>query len=568
MNQHVAPRRRRALTAVTAVATVLATVLTMGAITAATSTPSLASPPADDPAPPSPAVIGSPAPTSTPAPAAGTPTDGSTPGTTPATGAVTDIRNVVLVLADDLDWALFDQVPRLAALKSQGMTFTNNTVTDSLCCPSRPSIQRSQYLHNQHVISNIEATGGGWQTFKKLGEQRDCLPVWLKSGGVHTGLFGKYLNGYSESGRTKTTIPPGWDAWAVPASGSDTYSGYNYTLNVNGRWRDFGKKQNDFLNDVITSKSVDFIRTAPDGFFLEFASYSPHSPSPVAVRNKGTHLTDAAPRTPSYNTYGTNEPTWLRRLPPLSLQRQGEMDARWRKRAQSAESVADSIDAIRAELVASGRAANTLIVVTSDNGYHLGTHRMRGGKRTAFREDTVVPMVVIGPGIAPGSRIDAMTSTVDLAPTFTELLHGQAPAWVDGRSLVPILTTGTVPTDWRTAALSESMGQSTPQDPDYQPDAPPPFSALRTPQWLFVSYRDGERELYDLTTDPFEMNNIASTADPTLVAALNSQLQALRSCAGAACRTADSLPVPLTLEQQAAVAGPSAQASTGTAPVG
>jgi hypothetical protein len=109
---------------------------------------------------------------------------------------------------------------------------------------------------------------------------------------------------------------------------------------------------------------------------------------------------------------------------------------------------------------------------------------------------------------------------------------------------VPILSTGTVPADWRTAALSESMGRSTPKDPDFQPDAPPRFSALRTPQWLFVSYRDGERELYDLTTDPYELNNIAATVDPSITSALNSQLQALRACEGPSCRIADALPVP------------------------
>ena len=57
-----------------------------------------------------------------------------------------EAKNLVFVLADDLDWSLFNQVPRLAALKEQGITFTNHTVTDSLCCPSRVSITVS-YTH-------------------------------------------------------------------------------------------------------------------------------------------------------------------------------------------------------------------------------------------------------------------------------------------------------------------------------------------------------------------------------------------------------------------------------------
>jgi arylsulfatase A-like enzyme len=88
------------------------------------------------------------------------------------------------------------------------------------------------------------------------------------------------------------------------------------------------------------------------------------------------------------------------------------------------------------------------------------------------------------------------------------------------------------------------MGRSMPGDPDYQAQAPPPFTALRSQRWLFVVYRDGERELYDLIADPSEMTNIARTADPRLVADLNSQLQAMRACRGATCRTADAIAIP------------------------
>lgn len=540
MSETDAPRHRRAIVVATAALTAVATVAAMGVLTAATSSPSGATTTLST----SGRGVGSAALTvgpegSTTAPVA-QPTTAST-----ATGSLSDITNVVFVLADDLDWALFREIPRLAALQDQGMTFTHHVVTDSLCCPSRTSILRSQYIHNHLVVSNTGATGGGWPTFKDRGEETDCLPVWLQSAGVTTALFGKYLNDYptAEAGPTRE-VPPGWTKWAVPVSRGESYDGYDYVLNSDGRLERHGSKPEDFLNDVITDRAVDFIATAPDGFFLELATYNPHKPAPVATRNKDTHLDAVAPRTPTYNSVGVNEPTWMRKLKPLTPWKQWQLDQMWRQRAQSAESVADSVDAVMAELDRTGRRDSTLVVVTSDNGYHAGAHRLSNGKRTAFHEDTVVPMVVLGPGITPGARVDALTSTVDLGPTFTELLGAQAPDWVDGRSLAGILGTGTTPEGWRTAALSESMGRSTPGDPDYQAQAPPSFGALRTQQWLFVVYRDGERELYDLAADPHEQNNIAATADPALVAGLYSQLQAMRACSGPSCLTADSIPLP------------------------
>jgi arylsulfatase A-like enzyme len=336
MNPNVTPLRRRAITAATATLTALATVASIAVMTTVSSSPSQASTSTvtTDVDPTAPVVPTLPTGAATDAPSVTDPASVTPPATAatesaqPVTvGSMDDITNIVFVLADDLDWALFDQIPRLAALKDEGMTFTNHTVTDSLCCPSRTSILRSQYIHNHRVISNVVESGGGWTTFKALGEQRDCLPVWLKSAGVETALFGKYLNEYTVDSPKDRAVPPGWDKWAVPMAGARPYSGYNYTLNTNGRLREYGKTPDDFLNDVITGQAASFVRTAADGFFLELSTYTPHKPAPVAVRNASTHLTAVAPRTPNYNAYGTNEPTWLRKLTHLSARaRDGNSD--------------------------------------------------------------------------------------------------------------------------------------------------------------------------------------------------------------------------------------------------
>ncbi len=485
--------------------------------------------------------VGTPAP-QTPFPVA---TDAPSASPTPAPSASanpavpSEIDNVVLILADDMDWGLFSQVPRLAALRDRGMTFTNHTVIDSLCCPSRVSILRGQYIHNHKVISNIEATGGGWPTFRRLGEHRDCLPVWLDNAGSTTAMFGKYMNEYPDPGKADY-VPPGWDEWAVPTSRGDSYSGYDYGLNENGTVKQYGDNPYDFLNDVLNRKAQSFIRKAPDGFFMQFSTYSPHKPYATAQRHRNKHAFTRVPRTPAYNAIGINEPAWMKKFFPLSEKRLRKIDNVWSQRARSAETFADTVDTVLNTLRATGRDKNTLVVITSDNGYHMGEYRLPKGKRLPYDADTVVPLIMIGPGITPGSEVNDMTSSIDFAPTITDLLGAQAPSWVDGRSLTDFITTGKAPDNWRTGALSESLGISTPRDPDWQRFNPPRYDALRTKEWLYVQYVDGSKTLYNRVSDPYSLNNVIDSTDPLIVNQLQSQTDQLRVCAGASCKTADS----------------------------
>ncbi|MFA7322722.1 MAG: sulfatase [Candidatus Nanopelagicales bacterium] len=498
--------------------------------------------------------------------------DGSTqapsaPPTTPATGSVSGIKNVVLILADDLDWAAFDQVPRLAALKAQGTTLSNFVVTDSLCCPSRTSLMRSQFVHNHRVLSNVPKSGGGWEKFYARDLEMNCLPTWLNRSGVDTSLIGKYLNGFPTGAPAETYIPPGWNYFVSSTSKNQAYVGWNYTLNENGKLKSYGNKPQHFLNDVLTAAAIAHIASVKVPFFMELATYNPHVPAPVAARHAGTHSTDTIPRTPSFNTPGTGEVNWLSSRPVLTAPRVANLDRLWRKRLQSTESVADSYDAITAQLKATGHADDTLVIVTSDNGYHAGVHRLATGKQTAFREDSVVPAIFIGPGIAKGAVIDETTSMVDLGPTIAELLGASTPEWVDGRSLLPLLS-GQADVPWRTATLTESLARTTPGDPDYTPFEPPPFHALRSRQWLYVEYRSGEVELYNLKNDPFEMNNVVSSTNPTIIGQLHAQLDAMVHCTGPTCRIADSmpngtsiLPLPQPTSSPVATASPSDSAS-------
>lgn len=473
------------------------------------------------------------------------PSAGSVPPPTvpvgePVPSLADQVENVVFVLADDLDWETFKQVPRLAALQQSGTTFTNTVVTDSLCCPSRVSILRSQYVHNHRVVSNRELSGGGWPTFHGLGEEADCLPVWLDTAGVQTALVGKYLNEYPNGAPSATYIPPGWDHWVVPVTQASAYRGYGYVLNENGTLQSYGDRPRDFLGDVLIDNAVSFVDSATSPFYLQLSLMNPHNPSPVSPRHKADNPDAQIPRTPVLNAKDANEPPWRATLPGIGPARLDRFDAEWVKRVQSTQTVADAVEEITAALARTGKLDSTLIVVGSDNGYHAGARRLPMGKRTPYREDTVVPLIFIGPGITEDRRVDALTSTIDLAPTFAELLGATTPAWADGRSLVPLLEQqATVP--WRTGILSESLGESSPGDPDYQTLRPPKFAALRTDRWLYVEYVDGERELYDLLTDPYEIRNVIDSTSPFTVFRLHEQLNALRICAGPTCRTADTM---------------------------
>jgi arylsulfatase A-like enzyme len=177
------------------------------------------------------------------------------------------------------------------------------------------------------------------------------------------------------------------------------------------------------------------------------------------------------------------------------------------------------------------------------------------GKQTAYDESIGVPLIVRGPGIPATSTIEAITLNIDLAPTNAEWCGVAAPEFVDGLSLAP-LPEGTTSSHWRHVALIEefdaprSPGAATPpaetpspEDDDDEADNgeispanPPGYHALRGDDFLYVEYGDGERELYDLAADPYELSNIVDDADPATVARLAATLAALSSCRAATCR--------------------------------
>ena len=93
------------------------------------------------------------------------------------------------------------------------------------------------------------------------------------------------------------------------------------------------------------------------------------------------------------------------------------------------------IGEIEATLSARGLAQNTYIVFSSDNGLHMGEHRLMPGKQTAFDTDIRVPLIVVGPNVPAGRSMGELTENIDLCPTFERLAGAPVGANVDGRSL-------------------------------------------------------------------------------------------------------------------------------------
>jgi arylsulfatase A-like enzyme len=168
-------------------------------------------------------------------------------------------------------------------------------------------------------------------------------------------------------------------------------------------------------------------------------------------------------------------------------------------------------------------------VFTSDNGWHHGEHRLQKGKAYPYEEDIHMPLLVRGPGVQAGSSTDKLILNTDYFPTFTDLGGVQTPDYVDGRSLRPVLQ-GRV-SSWRSAVLLEQR-KSTESDAG--------FYGIRTSDRKYVEYQGGFRELYNLTTDPYELNNAYEASAPP--DGLATRLQALKSCTGAACRAAEDGP--------------------------
>ena len=464
-------------------------------------------------------------------------TPAPTPAPTVAAAATPKPPNLVFVLTDDLEPSLLKYMPTVRSMQKAGASFSDYTVSDSLCCPSRTSIFTGQYPHSSGVFTNSGADGG-YGAFQAHGLADQTYAVALQKAGYRTGFMGKYLNGYDPKagdGTPGSNVPKGWNEWDVAGNG---YPEFSYTLNENGREVKYGKRPQAYLTDVVSTKGQNFILNASAAgkpFALEIATFAPHAPYTPAPRDAKKYKGLKAPRSKAFNEASmADKPAWIRDRLKLTKAQIKKLDTVYRKRAQSVRSVDLMLTRLRSTLRATGQLDNTYVVFSSDNGYHLGEHRLPAGKQTAYKTDIVVPLVVTGPGVKHAT-IGRPAQNVDLAPTFVDAAGASALPKADGRSLLPLLK-GQRPANWRAYGLVEHHGPNLdPSDPDYPGKNganPPSYGAITNDRLTYVEYTDGEREYYDNVRDPQQLVNRWKDLSLTRRAELKTALHDLQACSG------------------------------------
>jgi N-acetylglucosamine-6-sulfatase len=459
---------------------------------------------------------------------------GLVPGSGPsALGQAPAVKpNLLVIMTDDLETDDLKALRSVEQLAREGTKFENSFVGYSLCCPSRATYLTGQYNHNNGVLSNAPPDGGHGRL-----DHTNTLPVWLQAAGYHTTHIGKYLNGY-ESSTFHTTVPPGYSDWQGLAIG--TYRMYDYSINDNGTLVPYGIDPADYQTDVLANRAVAAIRErvrSPQPFYLKFSPLAPHSSGAIAghngqgpdpaPRHRGEFADEPLEVGPAYDEADVSDkPASIQALPRISPLVRTRIDTRNRRRLESLLAVDEAITRLVDELRAAGEVDQTIIAFTSDNGWQEGEHRVVQGKVRVYEPSIRVPLIVRGPGFAAGAEVPTMAINVDLPRTLAAAA-GAVPGRVqDGLDLREVARGSQ-------RALARPLLNET---------GVPGLSnrnfhqAIRTGTHKYVEHASGERELYDLRSDPDELvNKVNDPAHAGTLAQLDARLEVLKTCAGESC---------------------------------
>lgn len=415
-------------------------------------------------------------------------------GSAPLTAAPAARPNIVFIAIDDLnDWigALGGhpdvKTPHIDALARRGMLFTNAHCQVPVCMASRVSV----------MSGKLASTTGSYEFNAEFHENPALandvpIPLHFKRHGyrtlgggklLHSGFQGRLAGTFDVAlGKGNNPSPPAlmnwrlrsWDYGAFPATDAE-----------------MGDYQ-------LAQKAAEQLgRKHDQPFFLAVGFFRPHVP--LHVPKKWFDLYDPAklalPHAPADDRDDIPESVVTRTKAVAPPHAEVLAKNKWRDFVHAYLACISFVDhcvGLVADAVAQGpNRDNTLIVLWSDHGFHLG-EKQHWAKRTLWNESTRVPLIFAGPGIKPGSRTDAAVGLLDLYPTLAEIAHLPARDDWDGRSLVPLIKDPAV--RWDRAVVSTWMPNS---------------HAVIDRRWRYIRYADGGEELYDRSVDPDELTNLA-----------------------------------------------------------
>jgi arylsulfatase A-like enzyme len=370
--------------------------------------------------------------------------------------------------------------------------------------------------------------------------------------------------------------PPGLDTWFGFVGAQTLYQ--DATFSDNGTAIVGGSSPRGYSTRMINHAALDFVRgaqTDPRPFFLMVAHLAPHSsntPGPEPCSQGLPHPEDAdalrpfahlkLPKPPSFDESEiSDKPDWVATRPPLGHTRRHNLKRGLRCATATLPTVDRGISDLVRQLRSQGDLDNTVIIFTSDNGYFFGEHRIFLNKVYPYEEALRVPLVILAPPALLGpraerngvpSQVDTPVNNLDVTATILDLA-GAAPCTssgdcrtLDGRSLLPLLR-GNRP-DWihgRTL-LYQLGGIRACGEPPPEKGLNNFYDALRTKRYVYVELNRVNREtwqcdrpeyeLYDLRTDPYQLDNLA--VDPATGKAspqqteLAARLHVLSQCSG------------------------------------
>ncbi|MBN3296974.1 GNS sulfatase, partial [Amia calva] len=406
-----------------------------------------------------------------------------------------------------------------------GATFSNAFTVTPLCCPSRSSILSGKYPHN-HQVRNNSLSGNCSSPAWQREQETQAFPVYLHKLNYQTFYAGKYLNQYGKPQAGGVShVPPGWDQWHALVGNSQYY---NYSLSVNGKEEQHGDHYaTDYLTDLIVNRSVEFLdhRRKNQPIYTVLLSVSPH---------------------PS-----AQDKHWLLRQPhsPMANSSIDFLDNAFRRRLSV--SVCDT--------VCVSVWPSVCMCVCYILCVWVGQFSLPIDKRQLYEFDIRVPLMVRGPGIKPNQTLQGPVLNIDLGPTFLDIAGVDVSrTTMDGQSFLPLMAPSLRNGTSRPYFLVEYTGEGhTDQDPACPLLGPGlsqcfpdcvcedafnnTYACVRTLSSVNLQYcefADTESfvEVYNLTSDPHQLENILKKVDPSLLQSMNQRLIRLQSCTGAACR--------------------------------